>query len=87
LSEIINKTKSNNNKFINDNLFKNKSEGEIKTNRVVGTPNYIAPEVLNETVTDLQAVDWWSLGCLFFEFLTGEKAFDGDTVEECFENI
>ena len=70
LSEIKNKTKSNDKKLRNDYLFKNKSNtGEIKTNRVVGTPNYIAPEVLNETVTDLQAVDWWSLGCLFFEFL------------------
>lgn len=36
---------------------------------------------------EFEKTDWWSLGCILFEFLTGTKAFNGNTVEECFENI
>ncbi|MES1913586.1 MAG: hypothetical protein MHM6MM_005769 [Cercozoa sp. M6MM] len=39
-----------------------------------GTPEYIAPEVLAAKAYD-SAVDWWSLGCLVFEMLTGQPPF------------
>lgn len=42
---------------------------------VVGTPDYIAPEVLateNGGEPYDCSVDWWSLGCIMFECLVGE---------------
>ena len=41
--------------------------------RIVGTPDYIAPEILNGVVGSLNnpSVDVWSLGVILFEFLIG----------------
>jgi len=32
-------------------------------------------------------VDYWAIGCLLFEMLTGYPPFTGPTVEEIFHNI
>ncbi len=39
-----------------------------------GTPQYIAPEVIQKKGYD-KGVDWWSLGCIFYEMLTGYIPF------------
>ena len=50
---------------------------------LVGTPEYVAPEVLRgEGAT--QAVDWWQLGVLIFEMLTGRLPFEADDDAELF---
>eukprot|EP00698_Gefionella_okellyi_P021629 TRINITY_DN7049_c0_g1_i1.p2 TRINITY_DN7049_c0_g1~~TRINITY_DN7049_c0_g1_i1.p2 ORF type:complete len:530 (-),score=109.41 TRINITY_DN7049_c0_g1_i1:2265-3854(-) len=54
--------------------------------RVVGTPDYVAPEIV-EGQTATFASDWWSLGVLAFELLTGCPPFNAATVEEVFDNI
>ena len=41
---------------------------------ICGTPQYLAPEVLLKKGYD-KAVDWWSLGCVMFEMLTGKLPF------------
>ena len=45
-----------------------------KTFTVCGTPIYVAPEVLIGKGYN-KLVDWWSLGVLLYEFLTGESPY------------
>lgn len=44
----------------------------------LGTPQYQAPEILAADVGTIgytAAVDWWALGCLMFEMMSGHAAF------------
>ncbi|EGG13372.1 putative protein serine/threonine kinase [Cavenderia fasciculata] len=52
----------------------------------VGSPEYMAPEMLTGKGYDM-TYDYWSLGVVFFEMLFGETPFGGDTPEEVFKNI
>ncbi|KAI9314502.1 kinase-like domain-containing protein [Dichotomocladium elegans] len=45
-----------------------------KANTFCGTAEYMAPEVLMEMNYD-KSVDWWTLGILMFEMLTGDTPF------------
>jgi serine/threonine-protein kinase RIM15 len=54
--------------------------------KFVGTPDYLAPETINGTGQD-ETSDWWSLGCILFEFIYGYPPFNAETPEEVFENI
>lgn len=42
-----------------------------------GTPAYMAPETLEDVPVYNHTADLWSLGCVFYEMCTLEKAFDG----------
>jgi len=52
----------------------------------VGTPDYLAPELLLG-IAHGPAVDWWALGVMLFEFLMGFPPFNGESVEQIFQNI
>ena len=45
-----------------------------KAYTICGTPQYLAPEVLLKKGYD-KGVDWWSLGCVMFEMLSGKIPF------------
>ncbi|MCB0193954.1 MAG: protein kinase, partial [Anaerolineae bacterium] len=49
-----------------------------RTNEVVGTPFYIAPEIWDGKPATPQT-DIYALGCILFEIITGQKLFTGDT--------
>jgi serine/threonine protein kinase len=47
----------------------------------VGTPDYIAPEVINGESIANQTLDFWSLGVIMYELLCGTPPFNDETVE------
>ncbi|KAH7728604.1 NEK/NEK8 protein kinase [Aphelenchoides avenae] len=46
---------------------------------VIGTPNYLSPEICNGKKYD-EKTDMWSLGCVLYELTELQKAFHGDSV-------
>ncbi|KAH3669339.1 hypothetical protein OGAPHI_001460 [Ogataea philodendri] len=57
-----------------------------ETRKFVGTPDYLAPETVAGIGQD-EASDWWSIGCILFEFLFGVPPFAGNSPKQVFENI
>ncbi|XP_069815219.1 serine/threonine-protein kinase greatwall isoform X2 [Dendropsophus ebraccatus] len=54
--------------------------------KILGTPDYLAPELLLGK-SHGPAVDWWALGVCLFEFLTGIPPFNDETPAQVFQNI
>ena len=47
----------------------------------LGTPMYMAPELIKDNEYD-EKVDVWALGCIVYILLTGSPPFTGETREE-----
>lgn len=62
------------------------AEGDSSCNSLLGTPEYMAPEVLMGKPYDY-SVDWWSLGAVMFDLLTGSPPFTGNNHKRIIEKI
>jgi len=61
-------------------------EGE-KKRTVCGTPNYIAPEILDGKFGYSFEVDIWSLGVIIYTLIIGKPPFETDNVKETYKKI
>ncbi|CAK88986.1 unnamed protein product (macronuclear) [Paramecium tetraurelia] len=68
-------------KLIDFGLIKNKNQN-VKLTKMVGTPLYQAPEILQGSDEYSYSVDIWSLGCLFFEIFKYEPLFNCTNIEQ-----
>lgn len=53
---------------------------------VLGTVGYMSPEQARGQVADRRS-DIWAFGCVFYEMLTGQSAFGGETTSDRFARI
>jgi hypothetical protein len=57
------------------------SPAYTRTGVILGTAAYMSPEQARGKPVDKRA-DIWAFGCVFYECLTGKKAFSGETVPD-----
>lgn len=67
-------------------LCKESLEEGSMTHTFCGTIEYMAPEILTRSGHD-KAVDWWSLGALMYDMLTGGPPFTADSRKKTIEKI
>jgi serine/threonine-protein kinase len=77
-------------KVVDFGLVKDLDERSWRTQdgNVFGTPHYLSPEVISSTSQVGPASDLYSLGCVGYFLLTGQRVFDGKSViEVCTQHL
>jgi len=73
-------------------ILNKKNENNEKKPKKVGTPDYMAPEIINPESFNLEGydekcADWWSLGVILYQMLVGCPPFNDQTIDQVFDNI
>ncbi|CAD8203805.1 unnamed protein product [Paramecium octaurelia] len=58
-----------------------------RQNRIIGTPDYIPPEVISGQSISNFSIDWWAFGVIAYEFLVGIPPFNDSSIPKVFDNI
>eukprot|EP00401_Gymnodinium_catenatum_P002750 CAMPEP_0117466088 /NCGR_PEP_ID=MMETSP0784-20121206/4962_1 /TAXON_ID=39447 /ORGANISM="" /LENGTH=971 /DNA_ID=CAMNT_0005260019 /DNA_START=1 /DNA_END=2912 /DNA_ORIENTATION=+ len=58
-----------------------------KTNTMAGTPEYMAPEMIDFPHSHDTSVDWWALGVLTFELMAGQPPWEDEGVDDQYERL
>ena len=67
-------------KFINKNIKKEDIQ-------LIGTAEYVSPEIINKNVINYKSCDIWSFGIIMYELFHGYTPFKGNNEKETIENI
>ena len=62
------------------------SENNKETNRRLGTPSYVSPEIINGQNYNYEC-DIWAMGILMYFLLAGNLPFDGISQNDIFNSI
>ena len=61
--------------------------GDPTSSEIVGTLDYVAPEIVRNEVYDTKKIDVWTLGVLLYELLYNKTPFYGGTYRETYKAI
>ena len=61
-------------------------EDDSNCHSITGTAQYMAPEIIKGEEYDYR-VDWWSLGCVAYDLLTGLPPFTGQNPQKIMDKI
>lgn len=61
-------------------------ESDNECRSIIGTPEYMAPEIIKGEPYDY-AVDWWLLGCVLYDMMTGKPPFTGKSHKVILDKI